>query len=171
MQEIVAPQDSAKDEKHLAIQNQALSNSASDLSMHVSVRATADQTTPTSSVYENLEQSILGKRRRKRRQCDLATYQQEIFSTIDKLKEQMLVANKNNDIKESRRIKNLISAYESRLLKRAKDEDTQAQIDVRAQQLATILKIIQQELPSCESKRIFKRIEKETPRMQKWKPE
>ena len=100
MQEIVAPQDSAKDEKHLAIQNQALSNSASDLSMHVSVRATADQTTPTSSVYENLEQSILGKRRRKRRQCDLATYQQEIFSTIDKLKEQMHVANKNNDIKE-----------------------------------------------------------------------
>lgn len=49
----------------------------------------------------------------------------------------------SKDVKEARRLKNLISAYESRLLKRAKDEDTQAQIDVRTQQLTTILKIIQ----------------------------
>ncbi len=78
-----------------------------------------------------IEQALLGKRRRKRRQCDFATYQQEIFSTIDKLKEQMNAAEARKEVKESRRLKNLISAYESRLLKRAKDEDTQAQIDVR----------------------------------------
>ena len=78
-------------------------------------------------------------------------------------------AETKKDVKEARRLKNLISAYESRLIKRAKDEDTQAQIDVRTQQLTTILKIIQEELPSCEAKRIFKRIKKETPRLQNLK--
>lgn len=95
-----------------------------------------------------LTKLILGKHRRGRRQPDFKTYQNDCGSQIDSLRAKIATAQINGDEKEVKRLKNMMSAYESRLVKRAKQEDTQAQIDVRTQQLQTILKILYEEVPS-----------------------
>ena len=72
---------------------------------------------------------ILGKRRRGRRQNDFDTYKVQTMDKITEL-EAKIIENKKN-AKETKRLKNMISAYESRLLKRAKNEDLSDHLEVR----------------------------------------
>ena len=48
--------------------------------------------------------------------------------------------------KELKRLKNMVSAYESRLVKRATMEDLREQLEIRNEQVKTILKIMKEEL-------------------------
>lgn len=67
--------------------------------------------------------------------------------------------------KELKRLKNMVSAYESRLVKRATTEDLHEQLEVRNTQVKAILKILSDELLPCDLMRITKRIYQETPQM------
>ena len=53
--------------------------------------------------------------------------------------------------KELKRLKNMVSAYESRLVKRATTEDLREQLEVRNLQVKTILSILKEELMPKES--------------------
>ncbi len=112
-----------------------------------------------------LTKLILGKHRRGRRQPDFKTYQNDCGTQIETLRAKIAIAENNGEVKEAKRLKNMVSAYESRLVKRAKQEDTQAQIDIKTQQLQTILKILYEEVPSAKRQRIVDRIQTETPKL------
>lgn len=59
----------------------------------------------------------------------------------------------------------MISAYESRLIKRAKSEDLSELLEIRNLQVQTIIRILKQELPEMQFIRIVRRIKDEAPRM------
>ena len=65
--------------------------------------------------------------------------------------------------KELKRLKNMVSAYESRLVKRATMEDLREQLEIRNEQVKTILKIMKEELAHHDLVRVISRIRKETP--------
>ena len=67
--------------------------------------------------------------------------------------------------KETKRLKNMLSAYESRLLKRAKYEDLNEHLEIRNAQIASILKILKEDLPKDKFISICRRITAETPKM------
>ena len=67
--------------------------------------------------------------------------------------------------KETKRLKNMISAYESRLLKRAKNEDLTEHLEIRNAQVTSIIRILKQELNQHQFLRIIRRIRTETPKM------
>lgn len=60
----------------------------------------------------------------------------------------------------------MVSAYESRLLKRAIKEDLRAQVDTQNKQISSIMSIIKQELGPVDLLRVTQRIINETPAMQ-----
>ena len=77
-------------------------------------------------VVDNLlEILVLGKKRRGRAESDFKTYQMQTKSKIGDLNQQVQEAESQGNAKDMKRYKNMISAYESRLLKRAKVEDIQ----------------------------------------------
>ena len=69
---------------------------------------------------------------------------------------------KHSDIK---RLKNQISAYQSRLVQRAQLEDINAQLEVRKAQLERIVDVLQKELDESTLSRVMGRIKKETPEL------
>lgn len=74
----------------------------------------------TTTGEDVLTKLILGKHRRGRRQPDFNTYQNDCGSQIESLKAKIATAQTNGEEKEAKRLKNMMSAYESRLVKRAK---------------------------------------------------
>ena len=64
-----------------------------------------------------------------------------------------------------KRFKNMISAYESRLLKRARVEDISDQLNVRTTQIQSILRILQRELRPQDLIRVTTCIRQETPQL------
>ena len=110
-----------------------------------------------------IEQLILGKRRRGRRQSDFETYKSQTMEKIEELDQKIREPKKS--AKELKRLKNMVSAYESRLVKRATTEDLREQLEVRNQQVKTILSILKQELLPNDLKRVIRRIHNETPKM------
>ena len=58
------------------------------------------------------------------------------------MKVAVIEAEGRGDAKDVKRFKNMISAYESRLLKRARVEDISDQLNCRTQQISTILRIL-----------------------------
>ena len=87
---------------------------------------------------------LLGKRRRGRRQSDFETYKAQTMAKIEEIEAKMKEV--QGSAKETKRLKNMISAYESRLLKRARNEDLTEHLDIRNAQISSILKILKQEL-------------------------
>ena len=83
---------------------------------------------------------LLGKRRRGRRQSDFETYKAQTMAKIEEIEAKMKEV--QGSAKETKRLKNMISAYESRLLKRARNEDLTEHLDVRNAQISSILKIL-----------------------------
>ena len=83
---------------------------------------------------------LLGKRRRGRRQSDFETYKTQTMAKIDEIEAKMKEV--QGSAKETKRLKNMISAYESRLLKRARNEDLTEHLDIRNAQISSILKIL-----------------------------
>ena len=59
----------------------------------------------------------------------------------------------------------MVSAYESRLVKRATTEDLREQLEVRNLQVKTILSILKEELMPDDLSRVIRRIHQETPQM------
>ena len=113
---------------------------------------------------------INGKRRRGRKESQFATYNQTTRKTIKDLEEKIEVLEKTQkkDKKTSsevKRLKNMVSAYESRLLKRAIKEDLRAQVDTQNAQITSIMNIIKQELSTVDLHRVSQRIINETPAM------
>lgn len=68
-------------------------------------------------------------------------------------------------VQDVKRFKNMISSYESRLLKRAKVEDTKDQLNVRTLQIQSILSILSTELTQIDLLRVTDRIRTEAPKM------
>lgn len=83
---------------------------------------------------------LLGKRRRGRRQSDFETYKAQTMAKIEEIEAKMKEV--QGSAKETKRLKNMISAYESRLLKRARNEDLTEHLDIRNAQISSILKIL-----------------------------
>ena len=77
----------------------------------------------------------------------------------------MKEAEQAGNAKDVKRFKNMISAYESRLLKRARVEDISDQLNVRTQQLQSILKILQRELTPRDLIQVTDCIKHEAPQM------
>ena len=75
------------------------------------------------------------KRRRGKAECTWEAYQKQTYDKIESLKLELIDYHAQGDSKACQRIKNMISAYESRLSKRAKYEGLQAQIRTRDEQL------------------------------------
>ena len=88
----------------------------------------------------DIEMLLLGKRRRGRRQNDFETYKAQTMAKIEEIEAKMLEV--QGSAKETKRLKNMISAYESRLLKRARNEDLTEHLDIRNAQISSILKIL-----------------------------
>ena len=76
---------------------------------------------------------LLGKRRRGRRQSDFESYKVQTMGKIGEIEAKMREV--QDDTNETKRLKNMISAYESRLLKRAKNEDLTEHLEIRNAQL------------------------------------
>ena len=74
---------------------------------------------------------MLGKRRRGRQESEFSTYRDQTNSKIAELKASVIEAESKGEAKDVKRFKNMISAYESRLLKRARVEDISNQLNVR----------------------------------------
>lgn len=83
---------------------------------------------------------LLGKRRRGRRQSDFETYKAQTMAKIEEIEAKMKEV--QGSAKETKRLKNMISAYESRLLKRARNEDLTEHLDIRNAQISSILRIL-----------------------------
>ena len=62
------------------------------------------------------------------------------MAKIEEIEAKMLEV--QGSAKETKRLKNMISAYESRLLKRARNEDLTEHLDIRNAQISSILKIL-----------------------------
>ena len=105
------------------------------------------------------------KRRRGRAESDWPTYVEQTRARITSLQTELITVHATGDIKNVQRIKNMISAYESRLGKRAKFEEFQDQLKVREQQLSTVLGILQRELMTEELARVNRCILLETPQL------
>ena len=88
----------------------------------------------------DIEMLLLGKRRRGRRQSDFETYKAQTMAKIEEIEDKMKEV--QGTAKETKRLKNMISAYESRLLKRARNEDLTEHLDIRNAQIQSILKIL-----------------------------
>ena len=84
---------------------------------------------------EKTGQVIEMKRRRGKAECGWEAYQDQTYAKIESLKEELIESHSKSDSKAVQRIKNMISAYESRLNKRAKYESLQATIRNREWQL------------------------------------
>lgn len=84
---------------------------------------------------EKTGQVIEMKRRRGKAECGWEAYQDQTYAKIESLKEELIESHSKGDSKAVQRIKNMISAYESRLNKRAKYESLQATIRNREWQL------------------------------------
>ena len=111
-----------------------------------------------------IEQMILGKRRRGRTKSDFETYKSQTMDKIEELDEKIRTSVEKTP-KELKRLKNMVSAYESRLVKRATMEDLREQLEIRNEQVKTILKIMKEELEHHDLVRVISRIRKETPQM------
>ena len=90
-----------------------------------------------------IEQMILGKRRRGRTKSDFETYKSQTMDKIEELDEKIRTSVEKTP-KELKRLKNMVSAYESRLVKRATMEDLREQLEIRNEQVKTILKIMKE---------------------------
>ena len=88
----------------------------------------------------DVELLLLGKRRRGRRQSDFESYKTQTMNKIEEIEAKMKEA--VGEPKETKRLKNMISAYESRLLKRAKNEDLTEHLEIRNKQVQSIVKIL-----------------------------
>ena len=130
----------------------------------------APELTKKESESQMAQELVNGKRRRGRKESAFDTYNQTTRNTISELEKKIADLEKqpkkdkktNSEIK---RLKNMVSAYESRLLKRAIKEDLRAQVDTQNQQIACIMSIIKQELTSADLLRVTQRIINETPAM------
>jgi len=116
------------------------------------------------------QELILGKRRRGRKESSFGNYNDTTRNTISQIEKKIDLLEKagvkdKKTTKEIKRLKNMISAYESRLLKRAISEDLRAQVETRNKQIATIMSILKQELNSSDLTRVTRRIIRETPKM------
>ena len=87
----------------------------------------------------------------------------ETREKIEQLEAQLVELVKKNDVKNIQRTKNMISAYESRLGKRAKFEDCQAQIASKESELSKVFSIIMRELKPERYAQIYDCIMKEVP--------
>ena len=132
---------------------------------HSSTRQRKSKKSKSKPVDDILEMLVLGKRRRGRKESDFKTYQQTTRDKINELQGQIVKAEAQDNIKDVKRFKNMISAYESRLLKRAKVEDIQDQLNVRTAQLQSILMVIRRELDPDLLQRITDVIKAESPKM------
>ena len=94
----------------------------------------APELTKKESGSQMAQELVNGKRRRGRKESAFDTYNQTTRNTISELEKKIADLEKqpkkdkktNSEIK---RLKNMVSAYESRLLKRAIKEDLRAQVD------------------------------------------
>ena len=103
-----------------------------------------NQQSMDSSQEHDVEMLLLGKRRRGRRQSDFETYKAQTMTKMEEIESKM--GEVRGSKKETKRLKNMISAYESRLLKRAKYEDLNEHLEIRNAQISSILKILKEEL-------------------------
>ena len=67
------------------------------------------------------------------------------------------------DIKQVNKLKNIISAYESRVGKQAKQAIIENQVTIREQQLTAVMQVLKRQLAPERLRRIASCIEKETP--------
>ena len=79
--------------------------------------------------------------------------------TIEKLEKDVLYKQENcvtkEDEDEIKRLKNMISAYESRLIKRASAEENEKKVAIRDQQIIVIKNILQEELSEDDNDRVM----------------
>ena len=101
-------------------------------------------------------------KKRGRKQNDLDQYVEKTQKTIDDLAKRIEAS---KDKKEIKRLRNMISAYESRLNKRETVEQLRSQIELRNQQVAVMLKVMKQELTPEMLNTCLRRIRLETPKM------
>ena len=121
---------------------------------------------PQKTAHE-VGQDLMDKRRRGRKSTAFDKYESQTREKITFHQQQIadLEAGQHTDKTdgEIRRHKNIVSAYESRLLKRAMQEDLRSQVEARDQQQDAIMQILHEELPTTLLSRVIKRISEETP--------
>ena len=107
---------------------------------------------------KNIAKQILGRKRRTRRQPDLDAYKTKSLNKIEELKQRIA---KETDPDSIKKLKNQISSYESRLLKRAQLEEQKVQLNSKDSKMDRFVDILREELTGRDFKRIMKRIDEE----------
>ena len=102
---------------------------------------------------------LTGKRRRGRRESGLQEYQTRTMASIENLKNRLAAT---KDTEERKKIKNQISAYESRLLKRTAMEKQTLKVQLVNLKLAKLVQLMRDELPEATAERILNRFTAET---------
>ena len=92
-----------------------------------------------------------------------AEFSKYYAKTLKKIEEIKKKIKGTTDKKEIKRLKNMISAYGSRLHKREDVEQLKEQVDIRNKQIGVMLKVLQQDLPAHQLSNILRRIKEETP--------
>lgn len=103
--------------------------------------------------------------KRGRRETDFLVYKEQTLATITKLEDEIKAKQElsscDEDEDEIKRLKNMVSAYQSRLIKRASAEENETKVQTRDQQILVIKKIIKEELTASQHTRVFRRIDVE----------
>lgn len=94
---------------------------------------------------------------------DMSDFTKFHGKTLRKIEEIKMKIKNTYDKKEIKRLKNMISAYVSRLHKRETVQQLKEQVFLRDQQMAAILKVLQEEIPVNMMTNVLKRIRRETP--------
>ena len=101
---------------------------------------------------------LFNKKRRKRRQTDFEEYKRTSMAKIENLNNAIA---KSNNADEIKKLKNKVSAYESRLLRRIAMENQRELLDESALQWSKIKEVLQEELQATDFERVTKRVERD----------
>ena len=103
--------------------------------------------------------------KRGRRETDFLVYKEQTLVTISKLEDEIRAKQElaccDEDEDEIKRLKNMVSAYQSRLIKRANAEENETKVQTRDQQILVIKKIIKEELTASQHAHVSRRIDLE----------